>query len=299
MRVEEFHMTIVGNQIVVSLDSILFATDFSPSAETARLYVRALAARYQSQVRLMHVVDLGAAFKAPDAGLSIDIFCRSGEESLARLGSELTSKKIRVETILCEGTDPATQILQAARERSTDLLVIGTRGHKGLARLVLGSTAEELIHQARCPILAIGPSVPVPKQPINFQRIVYATDFSPEAAKACVFALSFAQDFGAHLYLCHVLPEGNHQMNDQELNDRFTSALRNLVPDVAREWCEPECVLEHGVAADGILLLAQRLKADLIVLGTPKTSHWFDNFKTGVAFQVISSSTCPVLTIRE
>ena len=87
-------------------------------------------------------------------------------------------------------------------------------------------------------------------------------------------------------------------MDDYELNARFTSALPSLVPDVAREFCEPECVLEHGFAADGILLLAQRVKADLIVVGTRKTSHWFDNFKTGVAFQVISSSHCPVLTIR-
>lgn len=292
-------MTIAGNQIVVSLDSILFATDFSPSAATAWLYVQALAARYQSQARLMHVVNLEAAFKGPDAGLSIDIFRRFGEQSLASLESELSSEKVRVETVLCEGTDPAAMILEEVSERRTDLLVIGTRGHKGVARLVLGSTAEKLIHQARCPILAIGPSVPAPKPPISFERIVYATDFSPEAAKACVFALSFAQDFGAHLYLCHVLPDGNHQMNDQELNDRFINALRNLVPDVAREWCEPECVLEHGVAADGILLLAQRVKADLIVLGTRKTSHWFDNFKTGVAFQVISSGHCPVLTIRE
>jgi len=68
---------------------------------------------------------------------------------------------------------------------------------------------------------------------------------------------------------------------------------------VAREWCEPECVLEHGVAADGILLLAHRVNADLIVLGTRRASHWYDTLKTGVAFQVISSSTCPVLTIRE
>jgi nucleotide-binding universal stress UspA family protein len=294
-------MTIVGNQIAVSLDQILFATDFSPSAETAKLYVQALVYRYQSQVRLMHVVDLNAAFKSPDAGVNIDIFRRYGEESLTRLRSELVSEKIRVDAVLCEGTDTAAEILQAAQDRSIDLLVIGTRGHKGLARLVLGSTAEELIHRAKCPILTIGPAVPPPTEPINFQRIVYATDFSPEAAKACVFALSFAQDFGAHLYLCHVLPnpDGAGQMNDQELNDRFMSALRQLVPDVAKEWCEPECVLEHGFAADGILLLAQRVKADLIVLGTRRTSHWFDNFKTGVAFQVISGSSCPVLTIRE
>jgi nucleotide-binding universal stress UspA family protein len=291
-------MPIIGNQIAVSLDTILFATDFSPSAETAKLYVQALAARYQSRVRLMHVVDLGAAFKAPDAGISLDLFRRIGEESLARLGSELVSEKIRVETALCEGMDPAAEILLAAQDRSIDLLVIGTRGHKGLARLVLGSTAEELIHQAGCPILAIGPGVPPLTQPVSFQRIVYATDFSPEAAKACVFAVSFAQDFGAHLYLCHVLPEDTEEMDDQELNDQFKHALAQLIPDAAREWCEPECVLEHGLATDGILLLAQRVKADLIVLGTRKTSHWYDNFKTGVAFQVISSSTCPVLTIR-
>jgi nucleotide-binding universal stress UspA family protein len=294
-------MTIIGNQIAVTLDSILLATDFSPSAETAKMYVQALAGRYQSRVRLMHVIDLMAAFKTSDAGVSIDFFRRLGEESLGRLKKELDSAQIRAEAVLCEGTDPATEILRTSEDRQINLLVIGTRGHKGLAKLVLGSTAEELIHQAACPILTIGPGVPPPKPPVNFQRIVYATDFSPEAAKACVFALSFAQDFGAHLYLCHVLPdpEGSGQMNDQELTDRFTSALQQLVPDVAKEWCEPECVLEHGFAADGILLLAQRVKADLVVLGTRRTSHWFDNLKTGVAFQVISGSTCPVLTIRE
>jgi nucleotide-binding universal stress UspA family protein len=294
-------MTIIGNQIAVTLETILFATDFSPSAETAKVYVQALAERYHSKVRLMHVVDLMAAIKTSDAGVSVDFFRRLGEESLDRLKKELDSEHIRTEAVLCEGTDPASEILRAAQGTLVNLLVIGTRGHKGLARLVLGSTAEELIHQVGFPILTIGPRVPPPQLPVGFQRIVYATDFSPEAAKACVFALSFAQDFGAHLYLCHVLPgpESSGQVNDQELNDQFVSALQRLVPDVAREWCEPECVLEHGFAADGILLLAQRVKADLIVLGTRRTSHWFDNLKTGVAFQVISGSTCPVLTIRE
>jgi nucleotide-binding universal stress UspA family protein len=294
-------MTIIGNQIAVALDTILLATDFSPSAETARMYAQALAERYQSKVRLMHVVDFMASLKTSEAAVSIDFFRRLGAESLGRLKKELDSEHIPTETVLREGSNPATEILQAAQDRQINLLVIGTRGHKGLARLVLGSTAEELIHQAICPILTVGPAVSPPKLPINFQKIIYATDFSPEAAKACVFALSFAEDFGAHLYLCHVLPDpaGSNQMNDQELNDQFVAALRRLVPDVAREWCEPECVLEHGFAADGILLLAQRVNADLIVLGTRGTSYWFENFRTGVAFQVISSSTCPVLTIRE
>ena len=219
---------------------------------------------------------------------------------MIRIRDEFVAKNVKVETILCEGFDPAAEILRSAQDKSVDLIVIGTRGHTGVARLVLGSTAEKLIHDAMHPVLTIGPAVVRPKIPISFQRIVYATDFSVEAATACVFALTFAQDFGAHLYLCHVVPESEFagQFHDQELNERFISALRRLIPDVVQEWCEPECVLEHGFAADGILLLAQRVQADLIVLGTRKRSHWYNSLKSGVALQVISRSPCPVLTIR-
>ena len=110
-------MTVLGNPVEISLENILFATDFSESAKTAKLYVQALAERYRSRVRIMHVIDLSAAFSAPDAGLSIDIFRRSGEESLSRLKKELISDRIRVETILCEAMDPAGEILEAAHDK--------------------------------------------------------------------------------------------------------------------------------------------------------------------------------------
>ena len=291
-------MPVIGNQIEVTLERIRLATDFSPSAETARLYAQALAHRYHSVLELLHVVDLSARVYSPDGGLGIEVCRRSESESLTRLAAQVASENLRVETLLCEAINPAKVILQTAEGKPIDLLVIGTRGHKGLARLVLGSTAEELIHRARYPILTIGPAVPPPQGPLCFQKIVYATDFSPEAAKAGAFALSFAQDCGAHLYLCHVAPGADSQVNEQVLNDRFVNALKNLVPDVASEWCEPECVVEHGAASDAILLLAQRVHADLIVLGTRKASHWFNTLKDGVACQVISASTCPVLTVR-
>jgi nucleotide-binding universal stress UspA family protein len=290
-------MNMLGNPVSLSLGRILLATDFSPRADLARRYAESLAQRFQSTIRLIHVVGAKEAFRPIDAS---DIFRRYGQEALMRLQSEIAADHISVETLLAEGASAAQVILDASHDRGVDLLVIGTRGHKGIARLVLGSTAEQLIHQAECPILTIGPHVPYPDGTVNFQTIVYATDFSPEAAKAGVFALSLAKDFAGRLYLCHVAPRpgGDEGCSDQELNERFIKALRSLIPDVAQEWCEPECVLDHGHAADGIRLLAKRLKADLIVLGTRQASHWFSNFSNGVAFQVVSESTCPVLTIR-
>jgi len=130
-----------------------------------------------------------------------------------------------------------------------------------------------------------------PADVLLFQSIVYATDFTPEAARAAPFALSFAQDTGAHIYLCHVLQNSNGLGNSdsEELTERFNAKLRELIPEVARELCEPECVVDHGYAADGILLLAHRVGADLIVLGTRKSSHWFGG-KAGIAYDVVRAA---------
>ena len=290
-------MTVIGKRAEIDLESILFATDFSSAAEKAGLYVRLLAQRYGSTVHLIHVVDLSAAFQTPDAGISIDIFRKAGEDSLERAKAQLTSAKIHVQSTQCEGVNPAEEIVQNAKEKSVDLIVTGTRGQTGLARLAFGSMAEQLIHHAECPVLTVGPEVELPAR--EFRRIVYATDFSHEAAKAAIYALSFAHDSGAHIYLCHVLPETDHKhpVDGEGLIEKFTAALQSLVPDIAREWCEPECVLEHGGASDGILLLAHRVKADLIVLGARRMSHWFNILKAGIAFDVIGAAKCPVLTI--
>jgi nucleotide-binding universal stress UspA family protein len=139
-----------------------------------------------------------------------------------------------------------------------------------------------------------------PEHPIGFQSIVYATDYSPEAAKACVSALPLAQHFGAQVYVCHVLPdpEDDCDLSEQDLNDQFVGALRDLVSEVSPEWADLDCVLDYEFAADGILLIAQRVKANLIVLGTRRTPRCSNSFGTGLGFQVISGSSCPVLSIQ-
>jgi nucleotide-binding universal stress UspA family protein len=293
-------MTVLGNWVEISLDHILFATDFSPASEKTSPYVEMLAHRYGSKVQLVHVVDLSAAFQVPDAGVYIDCFHKNAETHLEKMKAQFTSAGVEVESTLCEGDNPAKEILQIAKAKPADLIVAGTRGQSGLARLAFGSTAEQLVHHAECPVLAVGPDVKSSGPFGTFGRIVYATDFSPEAAKAAAFAFSLAQDSSAHIYLCHVIPAANHhhRFNDQELTEQFMSALKQLIPDIVPECCEPECIVEHGYAADGILLLANRIHADLIILGTRRLSHWFDTLKTGVAYEVIRAATCPVLTVR-
>jgi nucleotide-binding universal stress UspA family protein len=290
-------MTVAGRGFVPG--SILFATDFSPEANKAGVNVTAIAQHYRSKVQLFHVVNLSAAFKTPDAGICIDIFRKSGEENLAKVKIQFSSGGVEVETILTEGLNPGKEILQAANDGAADLIAVGSRGQGGLARLALGSVAQHLIHHAKCPVLTAGPNTKPSSTAGSFQHMVCATDFSSEAAAAAKLALSFAESYGAHMFLCHVLPrpDGSHSIDSHELNENFKAELQRLIPDIAREWCEPECVVDHGYAADGILLLAERVRADLIILGTRRQSHWFTNLKAGIAFEVIRAAACPVITV--
>ena len=129
---------------------------------------------------------------------------------------------------------------------------MGTASKHGLEKLILGSTAETVIRRSTCPVLTVGPHVGAPPQdPLTFRTIVYATDFSGQAAKAAIYALSFAQDSGAHLYLCHVLGVSKPKGSEKPLlQASFERSLKKLIPQSAYDWCNPECVIEHGDTAE-------------------------------------------------
>jgi nucleotide-binding universal stress UspA family protein len=278
-------MNAFGNEVAAGIEAIPHATALSPDADATMLYGQALAYRYRSESLMLHVVDLGATCADPDSGLPVKIFRVYEEKSLHDLAGEQ------------EMTQPAATLLQTAPDT---ILLIGTRGPADLSKMVLGSTALEYLHRVHMPVLTIGPSVSPPEWPVRLQSIVYATDFSPESVKACVSAFSFAQDFGAQVYVCHVLPEpeGEFDLDEEDLRDKFVTALEAMAPDASPDWVDPDCMLDYKSAADGILQVAQRVKANLIVLGTRRAQSHLSDPSMALPFQVISGSSCPVLSIQ-
>jgi len=83
--------------------------------------------------------------------------CDGAKESLRRLVARATECGVRGESVLMQGL-PADQIVRAARTRDVDLIVMGTHGRTGLLRLIYGSTAQEVVAKAPCPVLLVGPS---------------------------------------------------------------------------------------------------------------------------------------------
>jgi nucleotide-binding universal stress UspA family protein len=256
----------------------------SVGTDIVKLYAQALANRYQSETLLLHVIDFGSTCGLPDAELSVNTFRVFEENCLEHMICDEEARLLRTDHPELK-TDP-------------DLMVIGTRGPADLSRMVLGATAQEFHRRHGIPVLSVGPGVPLPQQPIRFETIVYVTDYSPEAAKACIPSISFAQEVGAQAYVCHVLPdpERGYRLDEDDLNDRFMGALEAEISQVPPEWADPDCVFDHEFAADGILGIAQQVRASLIVIGMRGARLGATDPTGPLAFQVISGSACPVLS---
>jgi nucleotide-binding universal stress UspA family protein len=171
----------------------------------------------------------------------------------------------------------------------------------------VGSSGESLAHRRedpavyRWPALTVGPQVqPLSSQTFPFERILFATDFTEAAANAATYAVTFAEVFGAKIDVLNVIQEAAIEHPDRlaDLQTRFFSALDALVPQYAREFCDPRTYVAVGGAHDKILEHIRERSIELLVLGIRKTSHISMEMRTSGAFRIIVDAPCPVLTIR-
>jgi len=296
-------MPIIGDQIGLSLDRIIFATDFSPVAEKAAGYARNLAKRFSSSLTLAHVVDLSSVSTRSEGtmvGLPIDEMRHESAENQEQLLDEMTMAGVRTTAHTMESHNPAAALVNFAKELRADLIVTGTNARQGLSKVICGSFAEGVIRHADCPVLTIGPKAkPVSTDgQFSFRTVVFATDFGSNTAIKAAVALSFAQDSVAKIYLSHILEQPVQDIFQiVDLERKFEEKLRSLVPGSMYDWCSLERVVETGAAAPDILALAKRVHADLIVLGAKHSGTWLTHLVAGTVDKVLLDAECPVLTV--
>jgi nucleotide-binding universal stress UspA family protein len=149
---------------------------------------------------------------------------------------------------------------------------------------------------------------------IRLKSVLIATDFSKasEKARALPYAISSANHFGTQLGLLHVLPavpmpEGlNWPTADDviELREKARMAalrrLQELTSQNLKLVVEPDCFVEFGLPSEGILQVADTLKADAIILGLHRSSHidTKPHMPWATAYEVVCGACCSVLTVR-
>jgi nucleotide-binding universal stress UspA family protein len=140
---------------------ILVPTDFSPSADAALGCARRLAARLSGSIRLLHVVEHPGFDASYGSELSFPEVAVVREEQVDHARTDLSHRssldghsRVRVTSDVLLGPS-STMIADYAGDNGFDLIVMGTRGRGGFARLLIGSVAESIIRTAPCPVLTV------------------------------------------------------------------------------------------------------------------------------------------------
>jgi len=137
---------------------VVVAFDFSPSAEYALMRAVDVAARAPQHV--LHVIatldDRAGALRGISYRDADHVQQLVRERVAAAFAGRATASEVQFFVHARIGR-PAEEILELAREIGADLIFIGSHGKVGLERLLLGSTCERVVREARCPVMVARP----------------------------------------------------------------------------------------------------------------------------------------------
>ena len=287
---------------------IVVPTDFSDTAETAITLASGIADYYGSGLDLVNVVDATVYAYAgyPFASLSKELMA-GAETSLNKV--KVPAKSAKVSRYLLSGT-PAREVVDHAKRHKADLIVIGTHGHGAVARFLLGSVADRVVHEADCPVIVTKKPKGKVKHPKAkskpFTRILFPTDFSETSNKALAQAVAFTEDFDAELFVLHVIDDSlisTHVQEERtiilrELRKAALAEMRNQLPKHLIQNFETIAAVKRGDPGKVAAAYAETNHCDLIIMGTHGRTGLQRMLIGSVADKVLRRAKCPVYLVR-
>ena len=218
---------------------------------------------------------------------------REVEEAIGSARAAARSTHVRLRPTLGSAADP---LLAEATDAGADLLALGTHHRRALARL--WSVSGPALRHSRMAVLTVPAGAAAAEEAVGFATVVAATDFSALGDAAVALGRAALRP-GGTLHLVHVARSQPSAEEEQALLGR----LRSLAP-AADEGIrvEAEVRVRHQPAgadeAACILQSAERVAADLVVVGASGHSLLRSRLLGSVATKLLSSSPLPVLVAR-
>ena len=296
--------------------NILFPTDFTLHARAALKYAAAFARSGGGRVVLFSV----QSSTVPINLLSMPerLVAEQENPSLLQIRAEVTDlladplfAGLEVDPAIVAG-EPAPEIARAVREYEIDLVTVVTHGRKGLTRALWGSTAEEIIAEAPCPVLTIRPpqhdfvEYQGSRCEVRLNRVLLATNFRPSSTAATQIATQLASETGAELHAVYAIGDYFEQVSVMFPEGGLTALtnLRSYVQERMVQLAREDGARAITHIAEGrpyaeIVRLAAEKDVDLIVIGTNVHSSLFGGTPVlgSEIERVVRNAPCPVLCV--
>ena len=272
--------------------NILVPTDLSELSKVAVEYAIKIVNKLGGTLALLHVVSITQPTRA-----SMRLQLRSLEKELMDTAKEdletfvnEISKKLKPEQPInikvVNGASFNDTVKKEAMKLRTGLIVMGTRGARGLRKYVLGTNTASVIEISHVPVLA----VPELGDFKNFNTVVYATDLKNVQSELKVL-IPYLEEFNATVHLLHVTPSlKDVSALEKKVSADITQAgIKNVVSKV---------IVNENID-EAIDYYVTEAKADLLAMFTHDVTFYEKLFNRSLTRQMAFHSNIPLLAFRQ
>jgi nucleotide-binding universal stress UspA family protein len=295
---------------VLSIRKILLPVVFTdPPTGTSRHLMQQvawLARRFDAEIIMLHVVSpLSYPYGVLEPGHDVtarDLHAQVVEWAQKNLDQTLLAglDGIAVTRVLLRG-DPASEIVETARNRNVDLIVMPTHGRGALYRLLLGSVTAKVLHETQCPVWSGAHLEEGPTAGFSIRRVLCSVELNGHSRHTVSLASGIAEAVDATLTLVHITSSvefygpGGSQVNPalkETVVGFATKEIGMLQKEMGTNF---DVIIDSGDVSELLNRAAEQTKADVLVIGhIPGRSHLGDN---GNGYGIIRQSRIPVLSV--
>jgi nucleotide-binding universal stress UspA family protein len=278
-------------------------------ADTSRHVVRQaawLARRFHAEMILLHVVTplsypagmLESGHEITARDLHAHIVQRAQQDLDQVVLPELDG--IAITRVLLRG-DPAREIVETARGRNVDLIVMSTRGDGAFYRFLLGSVTAKVLHESPCPVWTGAHLEETPSREFTIRQVLCSVDLTAHSPHTVSLAAQMAAAVDATLTLVHITssvevygPGGSHV--DPARKEMIVGFAAEEIAKLQQNvGTKAAVIIDSGNVSELLNRAAEHTQADVLVIGHKLgRSHLGDN---GNGYGIIRESHIPVLSV--
>lgn len=287
---------------MITFQRILFPVDFSARCEAAVPAVQAMAQRFGSEVTVLHVVDLPPAGIAPPEAtawatlIGAERLRQQGEIALERfIARAFPGVPVKSQTI--EG-DPAYTIVEYARERNADLIMLPTAGLGAFRRMLLGSVTAKVLHDSGIAVwTGVHAEEIAAHPPERWKRLICALEDGQRDLPVLRWAAALASEQNLELRLVHAVRGPEECENNPGFREFLLNVGRECIDKLQAEaGTNFEACIQVGEPGAMIHRAARGYSADLIVIGRGLIQKPFGRLRSH-GYEIIREAPCPVVSV--
>lgn len=268
---------------------ILFATDGSEFSAGAQRVAIELAKRCGARLTVMTIVLTTQDLEGVGTHGLREQMEREAQARIDAVVAAATAAGVACDTQLVYGEEPHQEIVSTAAELNPDLVVLGRRGKRGLARLMVGHATAHVAGNAPCDVLM----VPRAGQ-VWSRRVLLATDGSAHGEAAA----RAAQAVAAQCNVPVTVVSATTRSHSAERKAEARTAVERVTATLKSAGISAEGLVNEGRPDEVVIDTAASSNADLIVVGSHGRTGLSRLILGSISERIMGQAQCPVLIAR-